>query len=89
MKLKLTDASFSIRREFVTGIADALERSVHVDALAIVAHSSLTAFVHVDAERTDGRRRETFSANALKRSRNIFTAAVEADARIFQTLVNV
>lgn len=86
---QLTDTSFSIGRQFVTGIADAFERSVHVDALAVVAHSRLTAFVHVNAERTDGRSGKTLSTDAFKRSGNILTTPVEANTRILQTLVNV
>ena len=87
--MSITCARSAVGREFVAGIADALEGAVHVDALAVGAHARLTALVHVDAERADGRVREAVLAHALVRSGHVLAAAVQTDARILRTLVHV
>jgi hypothetical protein len=84
-----TDASLSVRRQFVAGIADAFEGSVHVDAFAVVAHSRLSTLVHVDAKRSNGRAGKSFLANALERAGDILTAAVQTNARIFGAFVQI
>lgn len=71
------------------GVADALERALHVDALAVLAHTASGAFVHVHAEGVVSRRGEARLADTVIGSRRVLAAAVQADPRILRALVDV
>lgn len=84
-----TNASFPVRGQLVARIADAFEGSVHVDALSVITHARLAAFVHVHAERTHCRAGKSFLADALIRAGDVLAATVQADPRVLQTFVHI
>lgn len=58
------------------GVADAFERALHVDALAMLAHSAGGTLVHVHAESVVSRRSEARLANTVIGSRRVLTATI-------------
>lgn len=58
------------------GVADAFERALHVDALAMLAHSAGGTLVHIHAESAVSRRSEARLANTMIGSRRVLTTAV-------------
>ena len=73
----------------LTDIAEFAFVAASADAFAVGAHAAESAFIHVDAEWSDGRLGESVVTDALIRAGNVFAATVEADAGILRTFVHV
>lgn len=84
-----TDAMTLIGADPEARITDAFERTLHIDAFAVFAHSAGRTLVHVYAESVVSRRSEARLANTMIGSWRIFTTAIQTDSRIFYTLVDV
>lgn len=85
-----TDTVLPVGWQLVTRVAQTLERSVGVGALAVPAKARFPfAFVHVRAKSSVRRDRVSQLTLAQIRARRILTSAVEANPRVFVTLVDV
>lgn len=85
-----TDTVLPVGWQPVTGVAQTLERSVGVGALAVPAKARFPfALVHVRTKSPVRRNRVSRLTLAQIRARRIPTSAVEANPRVFVTLVDV
>lgn len=57
-------------------IADAFERSLHVNAFAVLTHAAGRTFIHIHAESVVPRRSEARLTDTMIRSWGVFATAV-------------